>query len=39
MAGRLWGDVVEVKILRDGSERTLPVPLTRVAAPKTAATK
>ena len=39
MAGKLWGDVVELKIVRDGGEQTLPVPLTRVAAPRTAATK
>ena len=39
MAGKLWGDVVELTIVRDGKQQRLPVPLTRVAAPSAAAKK
>jgi len=38
MAGKLWGDVVELTIVRDGRQEKVPVPLTRMAA-SPAATK
>ena len=39
MAGKLWGDVVQLTIVRDGRQEKLPVPLTRVAASAAAAKK
>jgi uncharacterized iron-regulated protein len=39
MAEKLWGDVAELKIVREGREQTLRVPLTRIEAPRPAATK
>ncbi len=38
MAGKLWGDVAELTIVRDGTQQTVAVALMRVA-PRAAATK